>query len=138
MGSNKNAAVRKLVLYIYFLDDTVKEKVLKDFGLELVDADLFEQALFVLKEVRNQCAHLELITRFRLKRSKGLNYLNDITVKANLSHGDINYLDVVRIFRVFGTVSDIKREILLFYLKMLGKRRKEIADKILAKWDEKI
>ena len=102
------------------MDDTVKEKVLKDFGLELVDADLFEQALFVLKEVRNQCAHLELITRFRLKRSKGLNYLNDITVKANLSHGDINYLDVVRIFRVFGTVSDIKREILLFYLKMLG------------------
>lgn len=93
--------------------------------------------IFVLKEVRNQCAHLELITRFRLKRSKGLNYLNDITVKANLSHGDINYLDVVRIFRVFGTVSDIKREILLFYLKMLGKRRKEIADKILAKMGRK-
>ena len=137
MGSNKNTAVRKLVLYIYFLDDTVKEKVLKDFGLELVDADLFEQALFVIKEVRNQCAHLELITRFRLKRSKGLNYLNDITVKANLSHGDINYLDVVRIFRVFGTVSDIRREILLFYLKMLGKRRKEIADKILAKMGRK-
>ena len=111
--------------------------LLKDFGLELVDANLFEQALFVLKEVRNQCAHLELITRFRLKRSKGLNYLNDITVKANLSHGDINYLDVVRIFRVFGTVSDIKREILLFYLKMLGKRRKEIADKILAKMGRK-
>ena len=54
-----------------------------------------------------------------------------------LRHGDINYLDVVRIFRVFGTVSDIKREILLFYLKMLGKRRKEIADKILAKMGRK-
>lgn len=33
--------------------------------------------------------------------------------------------------------SDIKREILLFYLKMLGKRRKEIADKILAKMGRK-
>ena len=133
----KTLPLGSLYYTFIFLDDTVKEKVLKDFGLELVDADLFEQALFVLKEVRNQCAHLELITRFRLKRSKGLNYLNDITVKANLSHGDINYLDVVRIFRVFGTVSDIKREILLFYLKMLGKRRKEIADKILAKMGRK-
>ena len=109
----KTLPLGSLYYTFIFLDDTVKEKVLKDFGLELVDANLFEQALFVLKEVRNQCAHLELITRFRLKRSKGLNYLNDITVKANLSHGDINYLDVVRIFRVFGTVSDIKREILI-------------------------
>ncbi len=50
-----------------FLDDTVKEKVLKDFGMDLVDAKAFEQALFVLKEMRNQCAHLELITRFKLK-----------------------------------------------------------------------
>ena len=60
----------------------------------------------------------------RLKRSKGLNYLNDITVKANLSHGDINYLDVVRIFRVFGTVSDIKREISFILFEDVRKEKK--------------
>lgn len=115
-----------------FLDDTVKEKVLKDFGLELADAALFEQALFVLKEVRNQCAHLELITRFRLKRKVSLNNLNDITVRAGLSHGKLNYLDVVKIFMLFGNVSDIKKVIATFYLKMLVKGRKKISDKALA------
>lgn len=115
-----------------FLDDTVKEKVLKDFGLELSDAALFEQALFVLKEVRNQCAHLELITRFRLKRKVSLNNLNDITVRAGLSHGKLNYLDVVKIFILFGNVSDIKKVIATFYLKMLVKGRKKISDKALA------
>lgn len=115
-----------------FLDDVVKEKVLKDFGLELTDAAVFEQALFVLKEVRNQCAHLELITRFRLKRKASLNNLNDITVRANLSHGKLNYLDVLKIFILFGSITDIKRVIAVFYFKMFMKMRKKIADKALA------
>ena len=34
-----------------FLNDTVKEKVLKDFGMELTDSAAFEQALFILKEM---------------------------------------------------------------------------------------
>jgi abortive infection bacteriophage resistance protein len=62
-----------------FLDDVVKEKVLSNFGLALTDANAFEQALFVLKEMRNQCAHLELITRFKMKsRRSALNDFNDI------------------------------------------------------------
>lgn len=124
--------------YIFvFLNDTVKEKVLKDFGLELSDAPIFEQALFVLKEVRNQCAHLELITRFRLKRKVSLNNFNDITGRAGLSHDKLNYLDVVKIFILFGSVSDIKSVIAVFYFKMLIKGRKKIAEKALAKMGRK-
>lgn len=120
-----------------FLDDTVKEKVLSDFGLGLEDADIFEQALYVLKEVRNQCAHLELITRFRLKRKSSLNNLNDITEKAGLSYGKLNYMDVVKIFRLFENIVDLKRVIAVFYLKMLIKGRKKIADKALSKMGRK-
>ena len=115
-----------------FLDDTVKTKVLRDFGFELSEAAVFEQALFVLKEVRNQCAHLELITRFRLKRKANLNYMNDITIKASLSHDKLNYLDVVKIFVLFGNVADIKKVVAMFYIKMAIKGRKNIADKALA------
>lgn len=115
-----------------FLDDTVKAKVLRDFGFELSEAAVFEQALFVLKEVRNQCAHLELITRFRLKRKANLNYMNDITIKASLSHDKLNYLDVVKIFVLFGNVADIKKVVAMFYIKMVIKGRKNIADKALA------
>lgn len=120
-----------------FLDNTVKEKVLYDFGLELKDAAAFEQALFVLKEMRNQCAHLELITRFNLKGKSNLNYFNDIKSMAGLAKGKLFYIDVLKIFKIFGNISDIKRVIALFYFKMTIKGRKKIADKAISKMGRK-
>ena len=81
-----------------FENNTVKEKVLRDFGMELADSAVFEQALFILKEMRNQCAHLELITRFKIKGKPSLNYFNDIKAKAGLARGDLFYIDVLKIF----------------------------------------
>ena len=106
--------------------------MLHDFGLTLSDANSFEQALYILKEMRNHCAHLELITRFRLKRKASLNNFQDITLMAGLSHGKLNYLDVMKIFKVFGKTSDIKRVIATFYFRLTLKCRKKIADKALA------
>lgn len=121
-----------------FLDDTVKEKVLEDFELSLSDAYAFEQALFVLKEMRNQCAHLELITRFKLKsRRTVLNRFNDIREMSGLARGDLSYLDVLKILNTFVQISDIKRQIFFFYLNMSFKGRKKIADKALSKMGRK-
>ncbi len=128
----KSLPLGSLYYTFVFLDDIVKEKVLEDFGLKLKDADAFEQALFILKEVRNQCAHLELITRFRLKRKSSLNNFQDITVMEGLSHGKLNYLDIVKIFKLFGKNGDIKSVIAGFYGKMMAKGRKKIADKALS------
>ena len=121
-----------------FLDDTVKEKVLKDFGLDLGDALAFEQALFILKEMRNQCAHLELITRFKLKNKRGFSF-NDVINRAGcLTHsGSIFYIDVMKIFKLFGGISDIKRLIFNFYFRMCLKGRKQIADKAISKMGRK-
>ena len=109
-----------------------------DFGLTLTDAKAFEQALFILKEMRNQCAHLELITRFKLKgRGGALNNYTDIRKMAALGQGDLSYLDVLKILKVFGTIFDIKRQIGRFYLIMSFKGRKFIADKALSKMGRK-
>lgn len=120
-----------------FLDDTVKEKVLKDFGLELGDAAAFEQALFVIKEMRNQCAHLELITRFKLRGKHSLNNFNDIRTMVGLAKGNLFYIDVLKIFKIFGKISDIKREIVLFYFQLFAKGRKKIAVKAISKMGRK-
>ncbi len=121
-----------------FLDNVVKEKVLKDFGLTLKDAMAFEQALFILKEMRNQCAHLELITRFKLKgRNGALNNFNDIRTMVALGRGDLSYLDVLKILNALGTIFDIKMQIVNFYFTMLFKGRKFIADKALSKMGRK-
>ncbi len=120
-----------------FLDNTVKQKVLADFGFSLSDEQTFIQALFVLKEVRNQCAHLELITRFRLKRHSALNNLKDVSLSAGLSKGDLNYMDVLKIFKLFGNVGELKQIIILFYLKLVFEGRKTVADKTIAKMGRK-
>lgn len=124
--------------YTYvFLNNTVKEKVLRDFGMELADSAVFEQALFIIKEMRNQCAHLELITRFKIKGKLSLNYFNDIKAKAGLARGNLFYIDVLKIFKLFGGITDIKREIVWFYFRMTLKRRKKIADKAISKMGRK-
>ena len=124
--------------YTYlFLKDDVKQKVLRDFNLSLSDSSVFEQAVYVLKEVRNQCAHLELITRFRLKRTRKLKNYNDVTKYAGLSRTDLNYMDVVKIFKMFGGIQDLKWIVVMFYMKMCIKGRKKIANKILAKMGRK-
>lgn len=99
---------------------------------------VFEQALFVLKEMRNQCAYLELITRFKLKsRRTVLNRFNDIREMSGLARGDLSYLDVLKILNTFVQISDIKRQIFFFYLNMSFKGRKKIADKALSKMGRK-
>ena len=124
--------------YTYvFLNNTVKEKVLRDFGMELADSAAFEQALFILKEMRNQCAHLELITRFKVKGKRPLNYFNDIKAKAGLARRDLFYIDVLKIFKLFGGITDIKREIAWFYFRLTIKGRKKIADKAISKMGRK-
>lgn len=121
-----------------FLNDNVKEKVLQDFGLTLKDAAAFEQSLFILKEMRNQCAHLELITRFKLKGKKGIKFNEAIKKAGCMTHsGTIFYIDVMKIFKLFGGISDIKRIIFKFYLKMCLKGRKQIADKAISKMGRK-
>lgn len=120
-----------------FLNDVVKEKVLRDFGMELADSLAFEQALFILKEMRNQCAHLELITRFKIRGNRSLNNFNDIMGKAGLARGNLSYIDVLKIFKLFGGITDIKREILWFYFRLSIKGRKKIAEKAISKMGRK-
>lgn len=120
-----------------FLNSTVKEKVLKDFGMELSDSAAFEQALFIIKEMRNQCARLELITRFKIKGRSSLNYFNNIKMKAGLAKKDLSYIDVLKILKLFGRVTDIQREIVWFYLRLTFKGRRKIAEKAISKMGRK-
>ena len=126
-----------LYYFFIFLKDQEKEAVLNDFSFLPHQAEAYVQAIYLLKEMRNQCAHLELVTRFRLKRQSKLNNMQDLIGLANLSKKDSNYMDVLKTLKLFGSIKDIKINIIKFYLKMLFKGRKRIADKILAKMGRK-
>lgn len=67
-----------------------------------------------------------------------MNNFKDITDYAGLSKSVLNYMDVLKILKIFGEIRDIKKEIAIFYLKMCMKGRKSIADKSCQRWAEKI
>jgi len=120
--------------YMYlFLDNTVKPLVLQDFGFSLINSDIFVQAINILKEMRNECAHIELVSRFKMKRDPKLNHFHDITIYAGLSKTQINYMDAIKVLRMFGDVKCIKQSIIKFYVMMSMKGRRRIAQKILGK-----
>lgn len=133
----KSLPLGSLYFTFLFLDNAVKSLVLQDFGFTISDTNIFEQSIYVLKEIRNDCAHLELVTRFKLKRNSKLNYFNDLTNFAGLSKTPLNYKDVVKVIKIFGNINDIKWIIFKFYFKMCIKGRKGIAKKILGKMGRK-
>ena len=46
-----------------------------------------------------------------------MNNFKDITDYAGLSKSVLNYMDVLKILKIFGEIRDIKKEIAIFYLK---------------------
>lgn len=133
----KSLPLGTLYYLLLFLDSNVKKDVLNDFGLTIADEKAFEQAIYILKVVRNECAHLELISRCRIKRTQKMNFFNEVSGFANLSNSDLNYMDAVKVIDKFTSIKDIKSLIGIFYLKMFMKRRKKIADKIISKMGRK-
>lgn len=120
--------------YLYvFLPTDVRKLVLNDFGLDIHDDAAFTQAICILKEMRNQCAHLELITRFKMKPDTNLNCYNDIKAMISETRINIGYINVLQILNLFTEIKPIKKCIRRFYLKMVFKKRKGIALKVLGK-----
>ncbi|WP_409969320.1 Abi family protein [Bengtsoniella intestinalis] len=120
-----------------FLDNNTQAKVLNDFNFDSHDLKAYQQAMFILNKMRNECAHLELVSRFKLKHDKNLNFFAEIIALCNLSKTDICYRDVLKILHALGSTLHIRIAIGLFYLKMSLKGRRKIAQKILGKMGRK-
>lgn len=128
----KTLTIGNLYYLFTFLDDDIKKEVLSDFSMKLEDEEVFRQIIYILKEARNHCAHLELITRFNIKNNNNLNYYNDARAYLKFSK-NICFLDLMKILSLFSSVKKLKQCIILFYIKMAILGRIKIAKKMLAK-----
>lgn len=114
-----------------FQKDVIKTKVLSDFGLLLQDDDLFQQILHTLKYARNCCAHLELITRFKLLGIPELNNYRELKNSIGCTHKNLSYYDLLKILAKFCDVKEIVEEISVFHRNMYLINRTQIAEKLL-------
>jgi abortive infection bacteriophage resistance protein len=119
-----------------FQKDVVKDKILKDFGLTLNDDAMFQQILHTLKYARNCCAHLELITRFKLLGAPYLNNYKELKQAINCTHKHLSYYDLLKIIQKFCDTETISKEVNDFHRNMYLINRLEIADKLLKRMGE--
>ena len=119
-----------------FQKDAVKEKVLMDFNLTLSDDAMFQQILHTLKYARNCCAHLELITRFKLLGVADLNNYKELKLSIGCMHKYLSYYDLLKIIAKFCDVRPITKEITEFHRNMYLINRQNIADKLLKRMGE--
>ena len=134
--ATKGIVFGTMVLFVNFLDETTKQEVKKDLGLEGFSIDAFEFAIYYLKDVRNSCAHGDMIYRF-----SGTHDVSSINIIAgiqefHLSRQAVNYMDILKILASFISKKEIvriKNCILKFYIKYVFKNKTWMAKKILGK-----
>lgn len=57
--------INDILVLMYGLDKRRFNEIFKNFGFKLNDKEKFLNSIAVLKELRNTCAHFELVNRFR-------------------------------------------------------------------------
>ena len=132
----KDFSFGELYFTYCFQKDVVKEKILDDFNLSLSDDKLFQQILHTMKYARNCCAHLELITRFKLLGIAELNNYRELKVFIDCHHKHLSYYDLLKILAKFCDVSEISKAITDFHRGMYLNNRTAIANKLLKRMGE--
>ena len=107
-----------------------------DFNLTLSDDAMFQQILHTLKYARNCCAHLELITRFKLLGAADLNNYKELKRSIGCMHKHLSCYDLLKIIAKFCDVRTITKEIAEFHRNMYLINRQNIADKLLKRMGE--
>jgi abortive infection bacteriophage resistance protein len=132
----KGLTLGNIAYMILFLNSNIKSNIKMDMQIDSISNDAFDYGIYLLKEIRNNCAHGEMVYRFSKKYN--VRYLNVASAvnEFGLNRTDAKYIDVLRVLSKFISKKDlrkIKRCILMFYIHFLLIGRKKIATKILGK-----
>ena len=114
----KTLKLNDLILLLYGLPSAVFNKVLIDFSLTIHDRQKFLNALDIIKGLRNNCAHHELVTRYRTPQTLSIN--PDLIRELNLHPLRSTYIlkmkDILKVLNLFVKTKKINNIIFKFYL----------------------
>lgn len=137
-----------LLSMIRLMKSTVIKEVLKDFNLTPADTDLFINSIEIIKDLRNTCAHFELINRFRSSGSYPIN--NDLITKLELntlspqtSQGGrrnnqyrIRLFDALKVLALFNDIKPIRKVVVRYYDRNVSIRKKYLVLPLLDRMGE--
>ncbi|CAM3572411.1 MULTISPECIES: Abi family protein [Paenibacillus] len=109
------------------------EKVINDMGMKYIDKQKFINSIQIFIELRNTCAHFQLVNRFRtsknLRIDAGMKSDLDLRTKTNTSGVSINYeirlYDTLLVLSQFESLKNIGKLCQNFYFKRCTSKREK-------------
>lgn len=106
----KTLMFNDIIILMYGLKKRTLDAVLRDFNMKPYEKDKFLNSLEIIKELRNCCAHFELVNRFRTSQNLRINshLITDLHLSPMRSKYVIKLFDVLKVLRSYTDLSEIK------------------------------
>lgn len=131
----KTLMLNDILVLMYGLDKRTFNEILKSFGLKPNDKEKFLNSIAILKELRNTCAHFELINRFRTSSKIAINarLKAELGLKPMRSQYVIRLFDTLKILKQFVDLEDIKKYVWRYYDFLSKSGRLQLATKLFGR-----
>lgn len=106
----KTLMLNDIIILMYGLKKRTFDAVLRDFNLKPIDKQKFLNSLEIIKELRNCCAHFELVNRFRTPKKLKIDnrLISELQLKPVKSQYVIKLYDVLKVLKMYVDLSEIK------------------------------
>ncbi|MCM3041287.1 Abi family protein [Paenibacillus motobuensis] len=106
----KTLMLNDLIVLMYGLKKRTLDAVLRDFNLKPYEKEKFLNSLEIIRELRNSCAHFELVNRFRTSQNLKVNnhLISDLHLSPMRSQYVIKLFDILKVLRMYIDLSEIK------------------------------
>ncbi len=106
----KTLMFNDIIILMYGLKKRTLDAVLRDFNMKPYEKDKFLNSLEIIKELRNCCAHFELVNRFRTSQNLKINshLISDLHLSPMRSKYVIKLFDVLKVLRSYTDLLEIK------------------------------
>ncbi|RUS03291.1 Abi family protein [Bacillus velezensis] len=106
----KTLMFNDIITLLYGLKKRTLDAILRDFNLRPHDKEKFLNSLQIIRELRNSCAHFELVNRFRTSKRLKINahLISQLGLKPMRSQFVIKLYDVLKVLKQYVNLDEIK------------------------------
>ncbi|MGY3189969.1 Abi family protein [Lysinibacillus sp. TE18511] len=128
----KPLMLNDILILMYGLDKRTFNEILQNFNLKPNDKEKFLNSIAIIKELRNTCAHFELINRFRTSNKLSINahLISELDLKPMRSHYIVRLFDALKVLNLYVDMSEVKQFLWDYYDYLTKTKRLTLATKL--------
>nr|WP_280846810.1 Abi family protein [Mesobacillus selenatarsenatis] len=129
----KTLMLNDLIVLLYGLKKRTFDAVLRDFNLKPNDKEKFLNSIEIIKELRNNCAHFELVNRFKTPQNLKINnhLITELGLRPERSQFVIKLYDVLKVLKMYVDLTEVKSFFLDFWIQEVRYGNSQIAVSLL-------